>query len=73
VWVAFARQRDPRLHFLSFALHPRPMWRGIMGDGGGDEDEDAAVGGARNMFVYAQAWSEVRACRATTVFTALNI
>jgi hypothetical protein len=67
---SLARQRDPRLHILPFALHPRLMWRGIVGDsddGAGDQDEDAAVGGARDVFAYAQAWREAQACGATTV------
>ncbi|KAI0246921.1 hypothetical protein BJV78DRAFT_88112 [Lactifluus subvellereus] len=71
--AALARQRDPRLHVLPFALHPRLMWRGIVGDsaGSGDQDEDAAVGGARDVFAYAQAWREAQACGATTVMLRL--
>jgi hypothetical protein len=69
--AALARQRDPRLHILPFALHPRLIWQDIAADDGGgsgsDEGEDAKAGRMRDVFAYAQAWREAEACGAMNV------
>jgi hypothetical protein len=64
--LALVRQRDPRLHVLPFALHPRLMWRDVAGGDGGDESEVTITGGVRDVFAYAQAWREAEACGATS-------
>jgi hypothetical protein len=66
--LALVRQRDPRLHVLPFALHPRLMWRDIAGGDGGHEGEDMIT---RDVFAYAQAWREAEACGATSVMLRL--
>jgi len=49
--TALARQRDPRLYVLPFALHARAMWRDIAaGDVAGSTTQD--------VFACAQAWRE---------------
>jgi hypothetical protein len=51
--TALARQRDPRLYVLPFALHARVIWREIAAG-------DVAGGGAatQDVFACAQAWRE---------------
>ena len=63
--AALARQRDPRLHVLPFALHARIMWQDVVAgaDGGGS--------GAQDVFACAQAWREAEARGATSVMLLL--
>jgi hypothetical protein len=61
--AALARQRDPRLHVLPFALHARVMWRDIVASGEGS--------GVQDMFAYAQAWRDAEARGATSVMVRL--
>ena len=49
--TALARQRDPRLHVLPFALHARVMWRDIAAG-------DVAGSATQDVFACAQAWRE---------------
>ncbi|KAF8469280.1 hypothetical protein DFH94DRAFT_228935 [Russula ochroleuca] len=64
--AALARQRDPRLYVLPFALHARIMWRDIVAgtEGGGGS-------GAQDVFACAQAWREAEARGATSVMLLL--
>jgi len=61
--AALARQRDPRLHVLPFALHARIMWWDIVTDGEGAEAQD--------IFTCAQAWRDAEARGATSVMVRL--
>jgi hypothetical protein len=61
--AALARQRDPRLHVLPFALHARVMWRDIVASGEGS--------GVQDMFACAQAWRDAEARGATSVMVRL--
>ncbi|KAH9991887.1 hypothetical protein BJV77DRAFT_1068020 [Russula vinacea] len=64
--AALARQRDPRLYLLPFALHARIMWRDVVAgtEGGGGS-------GAQDVFACAQAWREAEARGATSVMLLL--
>jgi hypothetical protein len=62
--AALARQRDPRLHVLPFALHARIMWRDIVAGTG-------TAGGAQDVFAIAQAWREAEARGAAHVLLRL--
>ena len=61
--AALARQRDPRLHVLPFALHARIMWRDIVA--GGENS------GVQDVFACAQAWRDAEARGATPVMLRL--
>jgi hypothetical protein len=61
--AALARQRDPRLHVLPFALHTRIMWRDIVAGGEGS--------GVQDVFACAQAWRDAEARGATSVMLRL--
>lgn len=61
--AALARQRDPRLHVLPFALHARIMWRDIVAGGEGS--------GVQDVFACAQAWRDAEARGATSVMLRL--
>ncbi len=68
--TALARQRDPRLYVLPFALRARIMWRDIAtGDGmcGGG----GASGATQDVFACAQAWREADERGATSVMVRL--
>jgi hypothetical protein len=67
--AALARQRDPRLYVLPFALHARIMWRDIAGAG-----EAGGAGGSgvtQDIFACAQAWREAEERGATSVMERL--
>ena len=64
--AALARQRDPRLHVLPFALHSRIMWQDIVAGA-----EDAGGSGAHDVFSCAQAWRDAEARGATSVMLLL--
>ena len=61
--AALARQRDPRLHVLPFALHARIMWWDIVAGGEGS--------GVQDLFACAQAWRDAEARGATSVMLRL--
>ena len=61
--AALARQRDPRLHVLPFALHARIMWRDVVAGGEGS--------GSQDVFACAQAWRDAEARGASSVMLRL--
>lgn len=61
--AALARQRDPRLHILPFALHARIMWWDVVAGGEGS--------GVQDVFACAQAWRDAEARGATSVMLRL--
>ena len=64
--AALARQRDPRLHVLPFALHARIMWQDIV-----TGPEGVGGSGAHDVFACAQAWRDAEARGATSVMLLL--
>ncbi|KAI0278422.1 hypothetical protein BGY98DRAFT_541153 [Russula aff. rugulosa BPL654] len=61
--AALARQRDPRLHVLPFALHARIMWWDVVAGGEGS--------GVQDVFACAQAWRDAEARGVTSVMLRL--
>jgi len=67
--AALARQRDPRLYVLPFALHARIIWRDIAG---AEETGDAGGSGmTQDIFACAQAWREAEERGVTSVMLRL--
>ena len=62
--TALARQRDPRLYVLPFALHARMMWRDIAAGGG-------AGSTTQDVFACAQAWREAEERGAASIMVRL--
>ena len=61
---ALARQRDPRLYVLPFALHARAMWRDIAAG-------DVAGSATQDVFAWAQAWREAEERGAASIMVRL--
>jgi hypothetical protein len=62
--AALARQRDPRLYVLPFALHARMMWRDIAAG-------DAAGSSTQDVFACAQEWRKAEERGAASIMARL--